>query len=327
MALMHMEDWFGNDASNYTLSGDNVWGASRFGSQTALNSRFINSTAKRIFTPTNEVILGVAYYFNPGGTYPAPLITFFGDTTTTHVEVKFNLTSMSLDIYVGGSLVASGSTPAIRLSSWNYYEVKARLHDTTGYVEARAQGIITPVVTFSGDTKAGGTSPNFNAYQINFEQGCSICDIYLLDTTGSRLNDFIGEQKVLASIPNGPGATTGFTPSTGVNWQNVDETPASSADYNSASASGTRDTYAMTDIPGNSVISAVRADFYAHRNDTDPVSLKMATRIGSTVYYGSAVGLTTSMVRNEQQMELSPATSAPWTVAEFNGAEFGAEVV
>ena len=52
----------------------------------------------------------------------------------------------------------------------------------------------------------------------------------------------------------------------------------------------------MADLPGNLVISAVRADFYAHRTDTDPISLKMATKIGSTVYYGPPNALSSSML-------------------------------
>ena len=33
------------------------------------------------------------------------------------------------------------------------------------------------------------------------------------------------------------------------------------------------------------------------------------------------------MLLYSQTMETSPATSSPWTVSEFNGTEFGVEVV
>lgn len=326
MSLLWMEDWYGTDASAWSLSGDNVWSAARFGSGVALNSRFISSAAKRPFPSSGEVFIGYAFY--NGNPAANTMCTFYGDAgTTTHMWCRLN-SDGTASLMLGASTVLATSTSTTWLrTGWNYFEFRAKLDDTAGVIEFRANGNATPVVTYTGDTKNAGTTTTLDAVQINFATGCLICDIWLVDTTGSVNNTYLGDQKILAIVATGAGSSTGFTPSTGANWSNTDEAPASSTDYNAATVSGTRDTYAMGDLATNNLITAVRHDVYAHKNDTDPTALKTAVKVGSTVYYGPNNTLTTSMTKFELLHQVSPATSAPWTVAEVNAMELGAEVV
>jgi len=77
------------------------------------------------------------------------------------------------------------------------------------------------------DTQQSG---NAYATQAGFGGGANVGGTYdydddiLMDTSGSTMNDFIGDKRVLEQFPTGDGATMQFTPSTGIDgYAMVDE--------------------------------------------------------------------------------------------------------
>ena len=156
---------------------------------------------------------------------------------TTHIAIGRKADG-KLSIAIGATTVAT-STLGLFRNGWNYVEVRAKLHASAGYVEVRAQGIVTPVVTFSGNTIASGTPTALDAYQFSCREGEYFGDVVCMDTTGSTFNDFLGEMKVVGSVATSAGASTGFTPSTGANWSNTNEDVPSVTTYNSSAVRGT----------------------------------------------------------------------------------------
>lgn len=205
------------------------------------------------------------------------------------ISLRFDSTR-HIQIYRGdgGTLLAT-STFQRTLNIWNYVEVKAVIASgTSGSVEVKFDGVVVASVTAANTQQAAYTS------LLSFSVGTSISggsantlvdDVYALDLTGSApYNTYLGDVVVRTALPTGAGASTGWTPSTGANYAQVNELPASSAQYVGASTTGLTDLYAMTDMAAGSVILAIQNWAYAAKSDggTPPTTSMVAKGDGGT---------------------------------------------
>jgi hypothetical protein len=152
--------------------------------------------------------------------------------------------------------------------------------------------------------------------------------MYLLDDTGTTNNNFLGEVRIQTIFPTAAGSSTQLTP-TGVanNWDNANDIPPNTATYNSSSTTGNRDTYTMGDLSAASVsVLAVQTSTIMKKLDAGIGNMKPALKSGVSVYYGATQSLSASPLLYLDKYENDPATSAAWTQASVNAAEFGAEV-
>lgn len=292
----------------------------------------------KVIAATTDVYMGAAYYLTDtsggSGTPARDLITFFGDSgATSHITIAINA-SLGIDIKRGATVIASSVASVVAAITWFYLEVHVKVSDTVGAVNVRLNGSPSDIVSFSGDTKNAGTATTIDTVRVVSAASVSsqvthIDDLYICDGLGTVNNGFLGDRRVQTLFPAGAGATTGLTPTgSATNWQNVDEAPASSTDYNGSAVTGTRDTYALGDlVSGTSTVHGVRSCVAAHKSDAGAASMKPALKVGTTTAYDATVALSTSMTEFGAIRESSPDTSAAWTAAEVNGMEFGAEVV
>jgi len=134
---------------------------------------------------------------------------------------------------------------------------------------------------------------------------------------------------VATSFPTGAGNHTQFTPSTGSNWQNVDDSaPNGDTDYNSDGTVGDRDSFVITDLPSvANAVKAVQYSLYARKDDAGTRQLAPFVRISGTNYDGTTVTMASSYGMFTEVKEQSPATSSAWGVSEVNGMEYGYKVV
>lgn len=313
--------------------------ATRFGYGQALDVRGSNPYyVQKAITASADVYAGAAFFAtNTAGSTSNPqrdLFMFYGDSgATLHIAVSIN-TSLGIDIKRGSTVVASSAAGVLTALTWFYLEVHGKVADTGGFVNVRLNGGTTDVVSFSGDTKNAGTSTNIDAVRMSggsslTNQITLLDDLYICNGLGTVNNGFLGDRRVQTLFPSGAGSTTGLTPTgSATNWQNVDEAPPSATDYNSSPTTGTRDTYAMTDLEaGTSTVLGVRNCVAAHKSDAGAIGLKTATKSGATLSYGSTLTLGTAMTEFSEIQETNPATSAAWSASEVNAVEFGAEVV
>jgi len=324
----------GFDAQTYGTmvleSGVGQWDAGRFGGW-AIGALFGAMQFRQSITPTAELFVGFAR--SPSTANPARIIQILGDSqATVHLEATIDATG-TVRLYRGasdtGTLIATSAAGVWNTSAWGHFEMRAKIHDTTGVCQIRIGGTTTNVIDFSGDTKNAGTSTNIDGFRLVNMGGAygSLDDLHWNDALGSRNNTWTGDCRVAPMIPDGAGSQTEFAPSTGTNYQNVDDVPPSATDYNGSAISGARDLYSLGNVAGAAGIAAVKTSTWAHKSDTGAKALKPALKIGSTVYYGATMTLTTSMALQIDMFENSPATSAAWTPTEVNSLEFGAEVV
>jgi hypothetical protein len=203
---------------------------------------------------------------------------------------------------------------------WRHVECK--YNATTGVTSVRIDGIVVlsgtvPVSAAVANLLWGGTGALEH----------SIDDLYILDTTGTINNDFLGDVRVQTYLPSADGANTGMTPSTGTTHYNlVDEAAPNTTDYVSTSSAGVKDTYQFPDLSANTGnVFGVAATNYAHKDATGSAGIANVVRSSGTNYTGTAIPLSTGWTASSQTWEVNPATGAPWSASEVNNAEFGVE--
>jgi hypothetical protein len=332
MALLFMDGFDAGDMGlkGWTPGNACVTGTSptpRFG--TGRWGGVNNGIVKMLIPASAQIFAGfsMANTYNDGAV--RPYISLYGDGgTTAHLTV--GLTNSALILYRGGAgatIIGQYNFNVIANVFYNI-EIGATINATTGTVTVRMNGV--NVITFTGNTKNGGTNTTIDAFVIGANGGMTnvIDDLYICDNTGSAPNNtFLGDVRIQTVVPSGAGSSTQFTPSTGANYTTVDELPYSATDYVQDAVSGHRDTYAMGDLPSVGTIYGVQNNVVAKKTDASAISLKPAIKSGASVYYGGTTSLPVSDITLTDLRSVDPNTSAAWTLGSVNALEAGFEVV
>jgi hypothetical protein len=218
---------------------------------------------------------------------------------------------------------------------WNYFEIRvlAGTNNSNGQIELRMNGesIIneTGVDTFfSGQIGCTGAVLNgTDHYDPLYD------DIYVIDTTGSVNNTWLGDVKVEALFPNGAGNSTQFSVTGAAsNYQAVDDNPVDDdTSYVSSSTLNQKDTYAYENLSTiTQSIKGVIVHTLAKKDSTGTRAITALIRSGTTDYsqdeYFLAYGDTDEYGFRSSVTDVDPDTSVAWTVSGVNSAQFGFEV-
>lgn len=324
----------------------NLSGAGRYGSDVCVYQSFLSTVYyHRMFGEKSTVIVGFALKMSASNNsgFDLPICALWGDTRSTqHLYIGVQNSTNKVTIRRGnwtGTVLATSASVTIPNNEWCYVEVKAVLHDSTGSVEVRVNEEVA--VTFSGDTRNGGTNATFSSLMIGSQAnfGSSIVmswdDLYICDTAdgtatqGAPFDDYLGDVRVRTLLPNGAGSSTQFTPTgSSSNYENVNDVPPVTTTWNASGTSGHRDTYALPNpsIPGAETVLAVVLNSTALRDNTGSISVKNAVKSGATVGYGASNALTTTRTHYMDVKAKDPNTSATWSSAAIDAMELGAEV-
>lgn len=169
--------------------------------------------------------------------------------------------------------------------------------------------------------------PTFGWSAIGRGAGSAIHDdFYVCDGAGSApFNARLGDIEIDVTLPNGAGASTGFTPVGNVNnFANVDEaTPNDDTDYNAADTAGLEDLHEMQDIATNDGIIGAQMLIASRRTDEGFASVTPLMKQDSTTYDGMTRSIASSyFYRNRDVYETAPDGS-PWTDDIFNSIQAG----
>lgn len=133
-----------------------------------------------------------------------------------------------------------------------------------------------------------------------------------LEPNSSRL----GNEFVLAVVPTGAGAFTQLTPSTGSNFDNVNDIAPNTGTYNEASAADQQDTYthdATTKLGTTSRVTAVASFTYARSSLTGIDGAEHLLRnSGGTLYSSGRFSLNSSYGGEIYTWDTRPDTDAGW---------------
>lgn len=308
---------------------------------TSSSGRRTGSYAARIYTSSGYIsktiddqstwIVGAAIKLGaiPSG---AGTLFQFRDATGTTQACLVVTTTGSLALYRGGSsgsLLASSSN-ALTEGVWNYIEAKLTIADSGGSFEVRVNG--ETWASYTGDTKYSSSYDTANTIRFNgFPAVVYVYydDLYICDGTGTVDNDFLGDCRVDTIFPSAAGNAADFTPTGSTNnYENVDETsPDDATSYNASSTVDATDSFAFENLSAlDSTILGVQENMIACKDDAGTRILHGLTRLDGTNYEGSDLSLSDSYLNHTQIWETNPATSAAWTEAEINAAEFGYKV-
>lgn len=280
------------------------------------------------------VIFGGALFITGTGVHM--LLRFSSDgAATSHITLRCTETgTIEVRRGLGTGTVIGTTTATIPRNTWHYLECRVTLSDTVGVVELRLNGVTILNLT-NQDTKNAGTKTVIDSITLCCGTGTTgdlgyWDDVYILNAAGADNNTFLGEIRVRCLLPNANGASSqlvGSDSNSVDNYQLVNEVPPDPASYVGSATADQKDTYGFGNIPdGSGTVKGVQINAYASKTDAGLRSIALVTRSAGSDYDGSDQALSTSNLFYNQIRELDPATSAAWTRAAVDSAEFGVKV-
>jgi hypothetical protein len=252
------------------------------------------------------------------------LILQAGATGTA--RLSFNASGQLQVRNSSGTVIATGTT-VILANVWYFVELKIFVNGAAGTCE----------VHLNGATEIASTAGNFGSTNIDTfsfsspsssATGGLVDDIYVIDTTGSANNTFLGDVQVEWRAPDGDGAHTALVPTGGGSHytQVNDATPDDDTTYVSSATPGDIDTYTIADVDGASTVFAVQKVMYARKDDAGTRQIAAVTRQAGTDHVG-ATKTVASTYAFYTEIDETDGAGSPWTAATLNGDEFGVKVI
>ncbi|RKZ91737.1 MAG: hypothetical protein DRQ40_09500 [Gammaproteobacteria bacterium] len=286
--------------------------------------RFLGSNTE------STTVMGIAYMFAKaealGGSYPIVI----REDADVQLSVVLN-SSGKLEVRRGTTTTLATGTTVIKLKRWYYIELKSTIHQTTGSFELRIDGK-TELSETGTDTQA--TS---NAYANVFGFSSTntavdshrVDDMYVLDSTGTYNNDFLGPIHIETLFPD-EDVTSQWSPSSGTDhYALVDENPCDNdTTYLEDNVTGQRELFDWPALPPSAMtIVAVTSIVDSRVTDASSVDLKLVNVSGTTTTVGTAQTVASeSFSCYEEMYEENPDSSSAWTKASLEAAKFGFEV-
>jgi hypothetical protein len=348
MALLHFEGFEAYASSGQMGQQANTAGAGSISTSIVRSgARAYQVTAdtmfRRLFTASGTTIIaGVGAYRQNNNN--ANMMIRLWSSSTSRTALYLTTDSVGqLQVFRGGPTGGAGengtagsgtllwtNSESEPLSTWMHYELKVVLAATaTGSWSLKRNGAL--VVSQSSVQTLENGADVVNAFISNKATGSLvndffIDDVYVCDGSGSANNDFLGPVRVAALRPTANDSVA-MTPSSGANWQCVDETtPNDDTDYVSAPASGLplTDRYTMSDLPAEaSLIRGVRTLYRARKEDAALVELRGLVRSGGTDGLGTTRALDTAYTFYTDLFENDPNIGAAWTPTTVNAMTAG----
>lgn len=271
--------------------------------------------------------VGVAFYASSVANLSTGLITIL-DGTTEQISVRTNASSV-LTATRNGTVLATGST-VLSINTWYYLEFKFTISNAAGVVEVKLNGAAEIASTGSLDT-TNTANVQWNGVAIARPNTATVYfdDLYVLNTATGTNTDFLGPIQVVARYPTANGNYAQWTPNGGSNMGAISEPyEDGNTSFNQSSTANQIDTFTMQDLPAAvGSVYAVAHHLVASQDGGSARTIRPKYRIGGSDYNGTSVNTSASYQALTEYKDVSPATSAAWTVSEVNGMETGYELV
>lgn len=307
--------------------------AGRFGGL-ALERTGSGSSARTLtrFLPAAVATLSAGFAYKADAPVPAAAAALFEARSASGIQflIGVNTAGQLIACRAAIGTVLATSSAAPDWLNWQYIELEAVIHDSTGELRVYVNG--SQVISVSGvDTKGQSEATadrfNFQLAQMGASAwtGTKLDDCYVTDAAAR-----LGDVRVITLRPDADGATTDFTPlGGGTNAAEVDETQSDGdTSYNEADAAGAIDLYgcgALGVTPGT--IHAVQVSVCARKTDAGTREARTKLLSNATTVNGDTTALGSSYGWLRDVVELDPDTAAAWTEAGVNAAFAGLEIV
>ena len=213
---------------------------------------------------------------------------------------------------------------------WHYLEFKVNIGEFGEYEVRLDNNLLFQDVNVD-TTNAINTSSDiieiFGSENNGSNRYCYVDDFYICDNNGTTNNDFLGDCRVQTLVPNA-NIDANFTPSTGSNFECLNELPVNITDNVSSNVPDTVDLYDMSTldyIPSD--IYAIQTGIVAKKDNVGDRYITSRVVSGTTTTESlNSLTLTASYEGIYDVIELNPDTSAEWTKADIDDVKLGFKV-
>lgn len=344
--LMDSKNWtFSNPAS-----GGPVWTNGFTTGRVIGNSFYLQMPSSTVTSVRFYKTLPATYdHFVVGFAFQCQLLPALGSSgqifaVTTDGAVDVARIRVFADGSIGvfdsaGSSVATSATGIFTARAWHFIEMKMVINGALGSVNVHLNGVeviattthnfgSTPIQYIGPYSESNNGWPTQIGTQILFYD-----DLYLLDTSASPNNDYLGDCHVETLFPNADGDHSDWTPDTGiVHFSRVNEKtgtfPDGDTSYVKASTVGNKDTWEYDDLTITSgTVFGLQTNLYIRKYDTNLRQARALARPTTTDYHGSTHTVASGYVDFTDIFDTNPETAVAWTVSDVNAGEWGVEVV
>lgn len=291
--------------------------------------RLHNSNGAYIQTPalTTDDTLIIGLGLKTSAVANVELFAFY-DGSTKGVNLYLNNTG-ELSVRRGSTVLGTTSGLSWTLDTWYWVELKVVCHDTTGSYDLKIAE--STVLSATGvDTKEG--TNNYHD-RIRFSSTTAsriyLDDLYLLDSSGSSNNDFLGNSKVSTIRPNGDDTANWATSTPSANhYENVDEQILDDdTSYVEDSTTNTTDLYDYENLSDVDSIYGIQINTDCRETDATTYALKSVVSSNGIQDDGTGENVGSISYKTLRRIvEEDPDTNTAWSVSGVNAALFGIKV-
>lgn len=234
------------------------------------------------------------------------------------------------------STVLAISPPnTVNTNAWNYFDFRFQ-YDATNNGRMRIRVNTDLMIDYTGPLGTGGvgswnslgwynTGTSGNSGSGNY---MAWDDLYVLTTTGSNDNDYLGNVRVRLQQPSAPGDITGLVP-TGAptNWQAQINPSLDPGIYDSTATVGNYDLYKLQANAGSRNIYGIQTRGCYFQDNATQLKGGTIIKTGGTEYDSSEHSLSSTYDTYYDIWEINPQTSLPWTAADLNALQSGPKLL
>jgi len=332
MALL----WFDSCGDYWTgLKGVQAWdlydvNATDPGRRGGIALEFSQSDdAWKWIAPTTTLYFGFA--FKIPGFGAGQVLFFLRNQADRHLTFNTELPGI-LSVDRNTTFLVESAPGVMFANTWHYLEGRVTIDGSSGIVDIRIDGV--QVINLTGANTQQGATTTIDIFEFNFGLGgvhMFMDDFWILDGNGGSPQDtFLGDVHVDILLPTGAGNASDFTPSAGSNWENVDDNPDDiDVTHNTTVTAADIDLYtypALPTISGGDTVISVKVVALPRKLDGALAELKFLTRPVATDRFGADTFVLQTDYRYRFQLfDDNPETSAVWTTALIDAAEFGVQ--
>jgi hypothetical protein len=268
-------------------------------------------------SPLTEVFVSFRYF--PGGTGSQHTILEFRYGGSVLVSFVRDLASGYLKATRGlfnATVIAYG--PIIQTGEYTHFEIRYIPNLTNGIIQVKVKDVLS--IDYTGNTTSGFETLSTLAVFGSCTGGAYFDDI-VVDTA-----NWIGPSRIYGLTATSNGATNNWTPSSGSNYECVDERPPSDSDYVTTDGIGNLDLYTLSDLPGAAYgVKCVQVATRMYKEvSSTPQNVNLAVRTAGSNYFSSDIPVPDSVGVNLYNIwEENPDTLSAWTVSDINSLQAG----
>jgi hypothetical protein len=285
-------------------------------------------------TRTASNILIVQFAFKPiqGGVgsiiSSQPWVSCTTGTTSTY-HWRLYLTP-SGNVYTSNPASTEANPTAcgahMRMNAWNFIQIKVNLADA-GTLTLKINGV-TVINALAGDWNNGAASVIAHVILSGLAGNHLYDSIVVMDGSGATFNDFVDDMRVENLVVDADGSIVNWTASAGNDFQCVDDALAAwnTTDYISSATLDQDSLFTHQNIASASGTIHFVQQLDLTRADAAAEKIALVCKSGATTSVGTDIALlnhATTWRWRKRFYEVDPNTSAAWTTANIDAAEFG----